>query len=97
VIYVYSSITNKSYSKKLYFFYPEKARKNLLQILTKAQKSDIIKENIYLLRKLEPWKRKHSLKQLEKKPMIDTSKRPMGKSKNYLRKVLELRRCSQPW
>ena len=44
------------------FFYPKKARKNLPQILTKAQKSDIIKENIYLLRKPEAWKKKHSLK-----------------------------------
>ena len=79
------------------FFYQKKARKNSPQILTKAQKSDIIKENIYLLRKSRPWKKKHSLKQPEKKPMIDTLKRPMGKSKNYLRKVHELRRCSQPW
>jgi hypothetical protein len=44
------------------FFYPKKARKNSPQILTKAQKSDIIKENIYLLRKPEAWKKKHSLK-----------------------------------
>ena len=79
------------------FFYPKKARKNLLQILTKAQKSDIIKGNIYLLRKSKLWKRKHSLKELEKKTMIETLKRPMGKSKNYLRKVPELRRYSQPW